>query len=203
MKVICVATEKNGYYNSLEESARRYNFELITLGLGMKWGGFTMKFDLMNKYLQKLKDDDIVLFIDAYDVFINNNSRNLTEVFKQFNKPILFSSEFTNPNHSNIFVLEHIVFKKCKNTIINSGCYMGYVHALKELFNLVCKVNDCTNHKLDDQKILNQLCNSHSDFFNKNIAIDYSGRIFYTLKCNTFKSYLLPDNECRSTLIIW
>ena len=202
MKVICVATGEDGYYKNLQESARRFNFELITLGLGMKWGGFTMKFDLMNKYLQKMNDDELVIFIDAYDVFINKNSRDIHEAFKEFNKPILFSSEFTNPNYSYFFLLEHIAFKKCKNTIINGGCYMGYVHALKELFKLVCNVNDCNNHKLDDQKILNQLCNSHSDFFNTNIAIDYSGKVFYTLKCDNFKSYLLPDmSTCQSTLI--
>tara|TARA_Y100000590_G_scaffold55136_1_gene57719 strand:- start:11265 stop:12116 length:852 start_codon:yes stop_codon:yes gene_type:complete len=202
MKVICVATEENGYYKNLKESTFRYSFELVTLGLGMKWGGFTMKFDLMQKYLQKLTNDEIVIFVDAYDVFINNNSKYIYKEFKEFNKPILFSSEFTNPNYSNVFLFENIVFNKCNKTIINSGCYMGYVYALKELFGLVCRVNDCNNHKLDDQKILNKLCNSHSDFFNKNIAIDYTGKLFYTLKCNNLKSYLLPDiSECKSTLI--
>ena len=87
MKVICVATKENGYYKNLKESSRRYNYELVPLGLGMKWGGFTMKFDLMRKYLQTLENDNIVIFVDAYDVFINNNSNYIYEAFKEFNKP--------------------------------------------------------------------------------------------------------------------
>ena len=38
MKNIVIATDKNiGYYNILEESCKKHNIELITLGLGQKW----------------------------------------------------------------------------------------------------------------------------------------------------------------------
>lgn len=202
MKVVCVATGISGYYKNLQESCKRYNFDLITLGFNMKWGGFTMKFDLMKNYLNQLNEDEIVMFVDAYDVFMNDFSRKVISRFESFNKKILFSSEFTNPNYSNLFLLENIAFDKCKSTIINSGCYMGYVSYLKKLFNLLCERNDCSNYKLDDQKLLNKLCNIESEFFDNYIAIDYDGLIFYTMKCDNLQSYILPNNyKCNSSLI--
>ena len=46
LKNIVVATEKKGYYNILEHSCKRHNIDLIPLGMGEKWTGFTMRFNL-------------------------------------------------------------------------------------------------------------------------------------------------------------
>ena len=37
MKLITVATKKEGYYHILQESAKKHGYELITLGMGKKW----------------------------------------------------------------------------------------------------------------------------------------------------------------------
>ena len=47
LKNITVATEKNiGYYSVLVESCKKNNIDLIVLGLGQKWTGFTMRLNL-------------------------------------------------------------------------------------------------------------------------------------------------------------
>jgi hypothetical protein len=61
---------------------------------------------------------------------------------------------------------------------------MGYVWALKLLFNHMCKYNDCGNKNNDDQIMLTNTCNN-SSFYNKYMAIDYDSLIFYT----TFGGY--------------
>ena len=40
MKVITVATQYSGYMLVLEESAKKLGYDLIILGMKMKWKGF-------------------------------------------------------------------------------------------------------------------------------------------------------------------
>ena len=60
--------------------------ELVVLGMGMKWKGLIMKYDLMIKYLKTLNDDDIVCFIDAYDVLPTKNIVKLEKKFVKFSE---------------------------------------------------------------------------------------------------------------------
>ena len=84
-----VVTEKKGYYHVLEQSCKRHNIELIPLGMGEEWTGFTMRFNLWLKYLNTLDDDEIVMINDAYDVIILEDSDTIIKKFKTYNKNIV------------------------------------------------------------------------------------------------------------------
>jgi hypothetical protein len=186
--ILTVATHNEGYYDALKISAERNNLNLITLGFGQKWKGFIMKYDLTKNYLNSLNDNDIVVFVDAYDVLILQNYDTIIEKFKSFNKPIILSQD-ANPHSLFLKYFHPKIFDQCNNTRINSGLYMGYVWALKLLFNQMCKYNDCNNKENDDQIMLTNTCNQPT-FFNKYLAIDYDSLLFYTtMGGNGFLNY--------------
>ncbi len=73
--IVTVGTDISGYYNILIKSCKRLSLNIINLGLNKKWSGLTMKYSLLKEYLQKLDNNDVVLFIDAYDVFFVGGGR--------------------------------------------------------------------------------------------------------------------------------
>ena len=90
MNTITVGTENNGYYNILKESCKKNNIKLNNIGYKKKWTGFTMRYELLYDYLNKIDDDTIILFIDAYDVIILKDKSEIINKFKKFKKNIVF-----------------------------------------------------------------------------------------------------------------
>ena len=70
MHIVTVANKNDGYLNYLIESCKRNGGELEVLGWNQEWKGFMWKISLMIEYLNGLDDDDIVCFVDGYDVII-------------------------------------------------------------------------------------------------------------------------------------
>jgi hypothetical protein len=178
---LTVATHNDGYYNALTESCKRNNINLITLGFGLKWQGFSWRFLLVKEYIETLNDDDIVIFLDAYDVFAINNIDVIEERFKSFNSPIVLSTEKYIMNHTKIGY--QALFRYCDKAYVNSGLYMGYVHGIKKLYKNICEKYNCKDSafsNLDDQKILIQVCKD-DDFVKENIKFDYDSIIFYNI----------------------
>lgn len=80
------------------------------------------------------KDDDILLFVDAYDVIFNKNSSELlVKNFKEYGCSILLGAEKTAwPNENKIFDLD---LELGKNRYPNSGLVIGYFKYFKKIFN--------------------------------------------------------------------
>jgi hypothetical protein len=66
--IVTVATESKYYFPYLVESCKKHGLNLEVLGFGEKWTGFNMRFRLMTDYLKQLPENDIVCFVDGYDV---------------------------------------------------------------------------------------------------------------------------------------
>ena len=172
MKNIVVATKENiGYYNVLVESCKKNNIDLIILGLGKKWTGFDMKFELWNNYLEKLNDDEIVMINDAYDVIILQNSETILKKFKKFNKKIVMGIQYG--------LLTNMVFTRCKEKVICSGNIIGYVKYIKELIKKLYKHKSIWKKVNDDQEIVNLVCKKETSFFDKYVSIDKNKDIFF------------------------
>ena len=94
LKNIVFATQKNiGYYKILEESCKKNNIELITLGHNKKWNGFTMRLAHWLDYLKTLDNNEIVMINDAYDVIILENGSKIISKFKKMNKNNIWFSK--------------------------------------------------------------------------------------------------------------
>ena len=161
--LITVATQNVGRFEELIHNA--YDTNVIVLGMGQKWTGFRMKFELVFEYINSLPDDAIVIFVDGYDSTINKDPSIAVNIFKNKGYKMLISKDFDSISD----LLRNQVFGFCNNIPVNSGLYMGYVYYLKQFIkeSLKFKCND-------DQVITTKLCNIF-DY----VSIDDNNDIFY------------------------
>ena len=187
LKNIVVATEKKGYYNVLEQSCKRHNIDLIPLGMGEEWTGFTMRFNLWRDYLNTLDDDEIVMINDAYDVVILEDGDTIIKKFKSFNKNIVFGD--------NTNISSKIIFPSCnmKKKIVCMGNIIGYVKYLKQMIELLFKYSDLWEKwNNDDQAIINDIFCKELDFFKNNVIIDTKQKLFWA-GGNNMISFPIPE----------
>jgi hypothetical protein len=178
--IITVATNSELYFPYLVDSCKKNGIPLTILGYGEKWTGFTFRFDKMIQYLKKLDPNDVVCFIDGYDVVCVRDLREMTDVFLQLKKKnnckiviaenkIIKNNLFNFVNYINVTIF----FDKCKNKLLNAGTYIGHV---KDILYILEHVYTCDN-TLNDQKILVKYCkNNPNDFY-----IDLKNELFLTM----------------------
>lgn len=166
---VCVATESQLYFPYLKQLLPN----LVVLGMGMKWTGYMMKCQLIVEYLRSLKNNDIICFVDAYDVLPTKNIVNLETQFIEFSKNhpkvkiIVGGGIITNPIHK---ICNDLIFE---NNELNSGTYIGYANdILYVLTNIINNPNitNITNDQYElikySQQNLNDIfIDNNSDFF--------------------------------------
>ena len=175
--IVTVATEIKYYMKYLIESIKKNNGELIILGLGETWKGYNWKFKMIVDFLKKINLEDIVCFIDGYDVICTRNLDDLKNTFinirnREEIKIIVGHDKVVNPIY-NLF--QYLYFGYCKNDYINSGTYIGYVKDLLEILELIYNNNPFNNR--DDQILLTDYCSKKPE----NIYIDNNCEIFLVL----------------------
>jgi len=183
MKLVTVATKNERYYPYLKLSAQRNGYELVTLGWGEKWQGFVWKFELMKEYLRSLNQDEIVCFVDGYDVIILQDVNVLEKNFNDItngdkSKIVLAIEKDTDSYLGNLITSTwtNFIFYKCNNKLINSGTYIGYSSTLLDTIISICKEFEC-KHDSDDQLLLQQYCAKRSDRF----IFDTESNLFLTM----------------------
>jgi hypothetical protein len=170
--VVTYATHNFGNFNNLINNI--YGINIKVLGWDTNWNGFMDKLSEMYEFISKLSDDDIIIFLDGFDVWINANLEKAINIFKSKNYQVLFSKELVwKPK-----VLGKYIHKKlfpstcCNNTVINTGLYMGYAKYLKLILEKALQTDE-----KDDQRIINKIC-CEFDF----IQIDTNNEIFENVK---------------------
>jgi hypothetical protein len=183
MKLVTIATKNERYYPYLKLSAERNGYELVTLGWGEKWQGFVWKFEIMKEYLRSLNENEIVCFVDGYDVIIlqdvNVLEKNFNDItFGDKSKIVLALEKETDSYLGNLITSTWTNFfsYKCNNKLINSGTYIGYSSTLLDTFNSICKEFEC-KHDSDDQVLLQKYCAKRSDRF----IFDTESNLFLTM----------------------
>ena len=184
LHIVTVATHQDGYLDYLIESCKKNNNDIKILGYGEKWQGFNWRFLLVINYLRTLKLNDIVCFVDGYDVLCTRNLNELSNEFiklkNKYNCKIIVGQDKTILDKHNI--MQHInnffvkkFFGTCKKTGLNSGTYIGYVSdlliVLQDIYNLL------PNNSADDQILFTKYCKTH----NKDVHIDIKNELFLTL----------------------
>ena len=180
--VITYATHSYGNFEDLVNN--KYGIKVIVLGWGTKWTGFTDKFDAVYKYSKELPDNDIVIFLDGFDVWVNSSLKNAIDKFKEMNSKVVFSKDEELQGHT----ITKKIFGLCRdNHIVNTGMYIGYAKYIKQL------MEDTTNYKCrDDQRIINTLCKKY-DY----IDVDYQHILFEN--CEN-KQILKKSNACFTSI---
>ncbi len=217
MKVVTVATHSDRYFDTLVDSAKKNNIELIVLGFGQKWQGLVWKFILMIDYLKNADPDEIILFIDAYDVIFIQDIKNIEKKFLEIKKradfKILLGVDQVPSNYIHRYMYNK-VFNSAKNpNRINTGVYIGYA---KDIYNILndIQINNTTKETNDQILIINDAFKNPEKFYfdTKNeIIINLFADIFtgkvdlkkdnIEILFNDNKAYL-KDNKYNTTPMI-
>ena len=178
MKVVTVATDKQRYFPYLQQSCKRNQCELVVLGWGQKWQGFAWRLNLLLTYLDSVRPDEIICFVDAYDVIVLQHHDIIVNRFKEHIKDkstVLFSEDRSSRNSFLMRAFNSMMFPKCKKANINAGTYIGYAKAIKLMLTVAdsMKVDPSEN----DQIVLQKMCQSSNHMF----SIDTSQDIFLVI----------------------
>lgn len=184
VKLVSVATHSDGYLPWLQKSCDRHNVKLNILGWNQKWQGFVWRFSLMIDYLKSVDPNELVCFIDAYDVILLRSLDDIEEYYnnivKLTGKKIIIASE--NAHNPYIKQMSEFIFDKCKNIQINAGTYMGRA---KDILEVLTDMNSKNKPSDDDQVVYTDYCNNHPDIF----YIDHDKIFFLTVE-DTFNDVM-------------
>jgi hypothetical protein len=184
LHIVTVATHNDGYLDYLIESCKKNNNDIKILGYGEKWQGFNWRFLLVINYLKTLNLNDIVCFVDGYDVLCTRNLDELSNEFIRIKnkydcKIIVGHDKLIVDNHkliqyaNNFFVKRY--FDTCKKKSLNAGTYIGYVSdlliVLQDIYNLI------PSNSADDQILFTKYCKTH----NKDVHIDVESELFLAI----------------------
>jgi hypothetical protein len=173
--VLTVGTNKNKMW-ALEQSAKAHGITYLNLGRQVTWAGGTMeaqgggqKINLVRNHIDSLHDDDVVLFMDGYDVIINDTLPTILERYEDMDADIIFAAEkncWPDAAMASEFPLSTLY------RYLNSGVYMGRVGALKEF------LNEAVPNDSDDQLWMQKRFLSSDWQATGSANLDYEGYIF-------------------------
>jgi hypothetical protein len=130
LHICTVASHRNENLEKLILSCQKHHIELEIVGLGLPYEGNGTKLLRMHKYIKTLDDDDIAMFVDAFDVIIIADKEIILEKFLAMKGPIVFSTE------KGCFPFPHLIDEYPQSSspfrFLNSGAYIGYVKDLKK-----------------------------------------------------------------------
>jgi len=176
LHIVTVATESQYYYPYLVDSCERNGKKLQVLCMGEEWQGFNWRFTKMINYLKTLPQNDIVCFVDGYDVVCCRNLKELPDVFLEIKKrtgcKIVVGHEklsFLNG------LLAYTYFGRCNNSYINAGTYIGTVNDLLEILPKIYALNP--KDDADDQVLITKYCKKNSS----EIYCDTENQLFLTV----------------------
>jgi hypothetical protein len=174
--IVTVATESKYYFPYLVESCKRHGTELKVLGYGEKWEGFSWRFKKMLDYLKSLPEDDIVCFVDGYDVLcvrdINELKAEFLRIKKEQNCKIIIAED----KNDNVFFkyVASALYDQCQKININAGTYIGKVKDVYSILTEISLKNPGSDN--DDQILLTAYCKNNE----KKFYIDVKNEMFLT-----------------------
>mgnify|MGYP006957637363 CR=1 FL=1 len=155
LHTVCVSTHSQSYYPVLQKSAERHGVDVTSLGFGQEWTGTAMKIDLLDEYLGQLDDDDLLLFIDAFDVVLFADEKQIRRSFEDYQqkhpncKVLIGAHAAPNPLMRYLMERSFMSGPGCE-TLLCCGTFMGKVRDVKNLFEaLKDKIEELQTY--DDQ----------------------------------------------------
>lgn len=158
--VLACATDYNERLVNFQSSFKKYSgWDVRLLGMGTTWKSFRTKMECYHSALQKIDRNQIVVCLDAYDVFCVRDSQNFIQKFLAYQSPIVIGYEtntcFTIYNkYIKLGVCPSInTWKKFHNIQdnihVNSGCIIGYAIEILKMFEWILNYKDFVVY--DDQ----------------------------------------------------
>jgi hypothetical protein len=179
----------------LKETAELNNLEIYYIK-NENWNGYIDKIIAVNNIIKQLNDNDIVCFIDAYDVLVNNNMIEIINNFENYNCDLLLGAELN--------CYPELYINKFNNTstnykYVNSGGYIGYKWAIQKIFDwksLYDIYNICKNGG-DQTYFIEYFLEHHSD----KIKLDDKCRIFQNMHWVNWNEISFISGKMYNTIL--
>lgn len=133
LHVCTVASRSHPNLEKLIASCEQNKIQLEILGMGQPYGSNMDKLRFMRSYCEQLPDDDMILFVDAFDMLILADQDEIASRFLSLNVPMLMAAEilcWPLKGSAKFHTRTASPFK-----YINTGGYIGWVKAIKRWLN--------------------------------------------------------------------
>ena len=160
--IVTYATHNERYFDILKKSCP----DLIILGYGKPWNGFSDKVNATIEFCKSKNPDDIICFVDGFDSVVLSSKEEILTKYKEFNVPLVFSKECNDHNIIKKFHKDKI-FGKCNNDRLNSGLFIGTAKSIIDFWKDI-------QYKEDDQIYATKKCNKINY-----MKIDDNNNLFY------------------------
>lgn len=174
LHIVTVATEEKYYFPFLKYSCKKNGISLTVLGMGEKWLGFNWRYQKMLEFLKTIDQNDLVCFVDGYDVICSRNLSELPTEFERIQKRTgckIVVGEDNIVNTLNKF-FSYFNFGKCNGKSLNAGTYIGYSKDIRDIIEKIYALNP--RNDADDQVLMTMFCSKNpAEFY-----IDEKGEIF-------------------------
>ncbi len=186
-----VCTVANRMHPNLEKlmiSCKENGIELEIIGMGKPYRNNTDKLRMMRSYCRQLPDDDLILFVDAFDVLILADKREIVSRFLAFDAPMVMSMEmscFPSYVTARFHPPTSSPFK-----YINTGGYIGWVKGVRSWLDAFDKT--LASFK-SDQGATHRLFIKAPQFY----ALDHWSEIFLCLYQVPFDQVLIDAPNKR------
>lgn len=180
MRAFTVATHHEGFLHSLEDSARKYGYQLSVLGLHEQWKGFVWRWQLLNEALRSVPSEELVLVLDGYDTVIIAPAACLELQYRvkcEASDRLMFGLEHRKEHCTRAFWWLSEVFRRYHSVgadlpIVNAGVCVGPARLVRQLCReMQAAAKELKEAKPDDQRILNTLIAKHAKDKNTGISV--------------------------------
>ena len=177
MKVVTVNSDLNniGFLDFLKPSCKFYNLDIIVLEYNRSFFSYRIKDFLLQNFLNKIPDDEIIFFTDATDTIFLTNIEEILEKYICFNSRLVFSGEvncWPDNDLRTAYPAPQTYFR-----YLNSGGFMGEAGFIKSLYKKYPVFNTANhpNYEWSNQYYWHYVYLKE----HKYITIDHNAEIFY------------------------
>ncbi len=192
LHVYTVATQRTPGLDALAASCHRKGLGLHVLGLGNLWQGFGNKYLWTAEYLdlQRLPDDDVMVFVDAYDVLALADEREILAKYDAAGARVVYTAE--KVCYPDAALAERYPASPTAYHFLNSGGAFGRVADMRAM---IASIGFATTD--DDQRAITRYFLEHPGA----IALDTRCAFFLPLFAVTEPELELDASEGRVRLL--
>ena len=179
LHIVTVGTDDSKMW-ALKQSAEKFGVAVTNFGKGSDWydpmeGHAGMpKIKMVFEGIQDFNDDDVVLFMDAYDTMLLKDPKEILERFLGFKTDILFGAEKNFwPDSPFLQTKFDDKFEGELYKYLNSGLYIGYVKHVKSFLSRGAWLSDKAVNA-DDQ----QYCQAEFMSLKNRVSLDHEAYVF-------------------------
>jgi hypothetical protein len=183
---------------TLKESASLCDYKINYI-IPSIWNGFQDKLLYVRDAIKDIPADDIICFIDAYDVIAYGSEEELVSKFKEHNCDFLISCE-ANCYPGEFKERHPILNTKTVYKYINSGTYIGYQFAVYDFltWKSVDKIEQDCKHGTDQYYLM---CYFLENYKTKRIMLDYDQTIFQVMYGISWHDFEIVDGRVYNTIL--